>query len=64
MGQIDEVTSVTRDVRLRGSILVKEIEEEMRQLLVESNAKKKFYEDKIKYFSLMFSQIQSDLVNN
>ena len=43
---------------------VKEIEEEMRQLLVESNAKKKFYEDKIKSFSLMFSQIQSDLVNN
>ena len=28
MGQIDEVTSVTRDVRLRGSILVKAIEEE------------------------------------
>ena len=28
MGQIDEVTSVTRDMRLRGAILVKAIEEE------------------------------------
>jgi len=43
---------------------VKEIEQEMRQLLFESANKKKFYEDKIKSFSSMFSQIQSDLIES
>lgn len=43
---------------------LKEIEEEMRLILTESANKKKFYEEKIKSFSSMFNQIQSELQNN
>ena len=41
---------------------LKETEEEMRFILIESAEKKKAYEEKIKSFSALFSKIQTDLV--
>ena len=41
---------------------LKETEEEMRIILVESAEKKKAYEEKIKSFSAMFSKLQTDLI--
>jgi leucine-rich repeat/coiled-coil domain-containing protein 1 len=39
------------------------IEDEMRQILLESANKKKFYEDKINSFSIMFNKIQADILS-
>ena len=40
---------------------VKDIEDEMRIVLIESEKKKKFYEEKINSFSQMFSKFQADI---
>lgn len=43
---------------------IKDLEDEMRSILIESENKKKFYDEKINSFTIMFSKFQSDLKTN
>ncbi|RNA18385.1 leucine-rich repeat and coiled-coil domain-containing 1 isoform X1 [Brachionus plicatilis] len=62
--QIEKVRAENKELVKSYEARIKDLEDEMRCILVECENKKKFYDDKINSFTQVFSKFQSDLKSN
>ncbi|CAF0906318.1 unnamed protein product [Brachionus calyciflorus] len=62
--QLEKCKAENKDLINKYEARIRELEDEMRQILIDCENKKKFYDDKINSFTQVFSKFQSDLKNN
>lgn len=59
--QVEKIQRGHEEKLAASEVKIGELEQEMRQILTEAENRKKFYEDKIKSFSHMFTEFQAGL---
>jgi chromosome segregation ATPase len=62
--QMEKFKSENRELIAKYENKIRDLEDEMRVILIDCENKKKYYDDKISSFTNVFSKFQADLKNN